>query len=126
LEKEVNRVPPTPSKKGKFEKVSESVIGYMTLLTAAYGILEKKKRGNPKLLYKLQVEISLLSGLLQNIFELDVSYIQSVVDRAHKDPDFLPEAGRYADMLAPPAKLIITPDDFAKAGGKFTLTGIGG
>lgn len=122
----MNSVPRTPIKKDRLEQISESMIGYLALLTAVFEKLSREKRGSPKTLFKVQIEVSLLSGLLRNIFSLDPAYIQTIFEEVRKDPEFQPEVGRYADLMAPPERLVILPDDLRKTGGKFILPGIGG
>lgn len=107
-------VPSTPIKKDKLEQVTESLIGYQELAKAALIKLQREKRGNPQLWFKLQVEIQFAVQILRGMFKVDLAYFQEVVDRAHRDPEWDEEVKKFANGLVPEKPLLITTEDFAR------------
>lgn len=111
-----NRVPSTPihNDKTRLDDAIESLVMYMALSGGAASILRQERRMNEKLAFKMQVEMAFARNVLSNLLKVPIAEYQRKLDEVLASPKYEEEVKKYADSLAPPRPLIITPDEFAR------------
>jgi len=89
--------------------VAISLIQYMELAKAAREYLNKEKRSNVKIDFRLQVEAEFCLGILFNILKVTRTFVVGIQKEIHADKKvFEGEVKRFSDGAVPEKSVLVT------------------